>query len=81
MLFAGVKKILRHGGFFAFNTEITEKNDYTMSQSGRFSHRKDYITALAKQHGLKIVYDKQTVTRQQKNEPVTGYIYVLGHAP
>jgi predicted TPR repeat methyltransferase len=76
-IFAGAAKALRPGGWFAFNTEITDQPDYTMNQSGRFSHQKKYIDALAQQNNFKVVNYEKTVTRQQNNEPVYGHLYVL----
>jgi predicted TPR repeat methyltransferase len=77
-IFTGAATTLVPGGWFAFNTEITDQPDYTMNQSGRFSHQKKYIDGLAQQQHFKIVYYQKTVTRQQNNEPVYGHLYVLG---
>jgi predicted TPR repeat methyltransferase len=77
ILFRGVANALRPGGWFAFNTEITDQDDFTMNQSGRFSHQKNYIDALATQNNLKVVNYQKTVTRQQNNQPVYGHLYVL----
>ncbi|MES2216858.1 MAG: tetratricopeptide repeat protein [Pseudomonadota bacterium] len=77
-IFTGAAAALRNAGLFAFNTEITDQTDYTMNQSGRFSHQKNYIDSLAEQHNFKVLYYQKTVTRQQNNEPVYGHLYVLG---
>jgi predicted TPR repeat methyltransferase len=76
-IFTGVANALRPGGWFTFNTEITDQADFTMNQSGRFSHQKNYIDALALQNNLKVVNYQKTVTRQQNNQPVYGHLYVL----
>ena len=77
MLFTAAAKALRKSGLFTFNTEITDKDDYTMNQSGRFSHQKNYLDRLAGDNQFKVVSYQKTVTRQQNNEPVYGHLYVL----
>jgi predicted TPR repeat methyltransferase len=76
-LITSANHALRHAGLFAFNTEITAQTDYTMNQSGRFSHQKNYIDQLALQNGFKTAYYQEVVTRQQNNEAVHGHLYVL----
>jgi len=76
-VFAACKLALRDQGLFAFNTEITEKKDYQLNPSGRFTHQQKYLEALAIESGFKIVYYQRVVTRQQNNEPVYGHLYVL----
>ncbi len=68
---------LRNKGLFAFNTEICEDTDYRMNQSGRFSHRKEYIDQLAEKNHFTIAYYQNVITRMQNNEPVHGHLYVL----
>jgi len=68
--------LLPHG-LFVFNLEITDKPNFHMNQSGRFSHQKEYIDTLAEQSHFKILYYQTTITRQQNNEPVYGHVYVL----
>jgi predicted TPR repeat methyltransferase len=75
--FQGAAKVLRPGGLLAFNTEITDSADYTMNQSGRFSHQQKYLDALAQQNNFKVAFYQKTITRQQNNEPVYGHLYVL----
>jgi predicted TPR repeat methyltransferase len=76
-LFHAAHKALRPKGLLSFNSEITEKEDYTMNQSGRFSHQKKYLDTLAEQQGFKIAYYQTVITRQQNNTPVHGHLYVL----
>ncbi len=76
-LFEKVKQALRQNGLFVFNTEINAETDYKMNQSGRFSHQKKYIDALAKKNHFKIAFYQTAMTRTQSNEPVQGHVYVL----
>ncbi len=76
-IFKLVSQALRPGGYFIFNTEITTQPEYTMNQSGRFSHQKTYLESLAIQFNLKPVHYQEVITRQQNNEPVSGHLYIL----
>ena len=76
-LFQLVAQALRRDGYFAFNTEISQEKDYQMNQSGRFSHQKNYLEALATTHHLRIAYYQPVITRMQNNEPVHGHLYIM----
>jgi predicted TPR repeat methyltransferase/TolA-binding protein len=76
-IFQATARALRLQGLFAFNTEITDKEDFMMNASGRFSHRKKYLEQLASLNGYEIVYYQRAVTRLQNNEPVYGHLYIL----
>jgi predicted TPR repeat methyltransferase len=76
-VFTAMTDALRTEGLIAFNTEIASEEDFTMNQSGRFSHKKTYLDHLAATHNLAIIDYEQVITRQQNNEPVHGHIYVL----
>lgn len=76
-LFANIRLAIKAEGLFAFNTEITDEADYSMSQSGRFSHQQRYLERLATQHHFKTAHYQKVVLRLQNNEPVYGHLYVL----
>jgi predicted TPR repeat methyltransferase len=76
-IFSEVKNCLRENGLFIFNTEISEKENFKMNQSGRFSHHKKYIEELAKKNQFKILVEEMVTTRLQNNEPVAGFLFVL----
>lgn len=76
-LFQMIQQALRNNGYFIFNTEISESEDYKMNQSGRFSHHKKYIETLSKKNNLSVKYYEKVITRMQNNEPVYGHLYVL----
>lgn len=76
-IFARIHLLLNPHGFFVFNTEISATEDFIMTQSGRFAHKKQYIEALAAKHQLKICSYQTAVTRLQNNEPVHGHLYTL----
>lgn len=77
-IFSYIHTALRKEGLLAFNTEINDKKDFTMNQSGRFTHHKEYLERLANRHGFQILSYEKVVTRLQNNEAVYGHLYVLG---
>lgn len=77
LFFQQIQQALRPGGIFLFNTEISENENYSMNQSGRFSHQKKYIETLAKKNHLDVIHYEKAVTRMQNNEPVYGHLYLL----
>jgi predicted TPR repeat methyltransferase len=77
IIFKMVSIALRPQGLFVFNTEITELDEYKMSQSGRFLHNKHYLEQLSARYHLQPVFYEVAATRTQNNEPVYGHIYVL----
>ncbi|MDR3491065.1 MAG: tetratricopeptide repeat protein [Gammaproteobacteria bacterium] len=75
-IFKGIKSALRPGGLFICNTEINTKDDFAVNQSGRFSHKKEYLEALARAQHFKTLSYETIITRQQNNEPVHGHLFV-----
>jgi predicted TPR repeat methyltransferase len=76
-IFKLVHQTLKDGGLLVFNTEITHEDDFKMSQSGRFLHKKYYLENLAVTHHFKVLYYETVITRMQNNEPVYGHLLVL----
>lgn len=76
-LFADVYQALRLQGWFVFNAEMNVKNDYRMTESGRFAHSKAYLDRLlAEQHFT--VVDYQVIhLRSQNNISQQGHLYLL----
>lgn len=76
-LFTAIRHALRNKGLFIFNTEISDKPGFELTTTGRFTHHKNYLEQLAKQHGLNIAYYQKAITRHQNNDPVYGHLYIL----
>lgn len=76
-IFTYAKNALRKNGLFIFNSEITDQEDYKMNQSGRFSHSKTYLDALAIKNQFELLKYQVCTTRMQNNEPVYGHLYML----
>lgn len=75
--FSAVFRVLRPNGIFAFNAEVGELKDYEITDSGRFSHRKDYLEQLIAESHFEIL-DYQKITMRTQNQlPVRGHLYLL----
>jgi predicted TPR repeat methyltransferase len=80
-LFSIVTKALKPGGLFAFNTEISNKEDFLMTDSGRFAHHKGYIEGLAQQNQLSPLQYQAATMRTQNDMAVVGHFYLLKKQP
>lgn len=76
-IFSAIYQALRFNGRFVFNTEISETAPYSLSKSGRFLHREEYIEQLAHRNRLTIVQYKKIIMRTQNQMPVYGHLFVL----
>lgn len=76
-LFHLVSQKLSPNGLFIFNTEISTQDDFTMNQSGRFSHHKNYLQRLIEETHFKIKTYQTCHTRMQNHQFVEGHLYIL----
>ncbi len=76
-LFYLAHKKLTPNGLFIFNTEVSERDDFTMNQSGRFSHHKKYLEQLIDQTHFKTLHYQTCHTRMQQHQLVEGHLYIL----
>lgn len=76
-IFEGCVCALKPGGYFAFSTEDTDGEDYTVNANMRFSQSSDYIRRLADRHGFTIVSAEQSTLRMEMRKAVMGTIYLL----
>ena len=58
---------MRPNGLFLFNAEINEKEDYVMSESGRFKHSKGYLDQLITQTQFQLLSYQVVRLRTQKS--------------
>jgi len=77
LLFAGVRKVLRPGGVFAFSTEVADTDRFELKKSLRYGHSRDYIEQLAAENGLQIAALQRDVIRQEHGEGLEGYLVHL----
>lgn len=69
-----VAQSLKPGGYFAFNVEISEDEDYSLTSSGRFAHKKSYLNQLAQQFRLHQTHVEAIELRRQRDEAVPGFL-------
>lgn len=76
-LFKWIAKALKPKGLFAFTTEKTSAADYVLQPSARFAHHPKYIETLSREMGFDIVICENTVLREQKKQPLEGYLWII----
>ena len=76
-LFSHIHQALRPNGLFLFNAEINEKEDYVMSESGRFKHSKGYLDQLITQNQFQLLSYQVVRLRTQNQQPVEGHLYLV----
>ncbi len=76
-IFQQVKCALRIGGYFAFTVEATNQAPFTLQQTIRYAHSKNYLNTLITAHQFTIQRFDNIILRQQRNQPVNGYLIVL----
>ncbi|MFZ2315959.1 MAG: tetratricopeptide repeat protein [Gammaproteobacteria bacterium] len=64
-------------GYFMFNVEIGSEYDYQMTESGRFAHNKEYVERIAQQLQFVVKQVDDIVIREQNQQPVQGYFFIL----
>jgi predicted TPR repeat methyltransferase len=65
-------------GIWLFSTETYNgKENYFLQPSGRFAHAPVYIENIAAQHNLVVAQHKQTAIRKDKEQWITGDLYLL----
>ncbi len=75
--FALARDALRPAGWFAFTVEKTFSAPFYLQSNARFAHRRDYIESLAKKYDFSVLRGDNVVLRQQKQQPVEGYLFLL----
>ncbi|MFQ5672420.1 MAG: tetratricopeptide repeat protein [Nitrospinales bacterium] len=66
------------GAYFTFSTESSAgDHDYVLSDTGRFTHSRDYIESLARQCGFDVEVCRPANIRKDRGQWVTGNLFVL----
>jgi predicted TPR repeat methyltransferase len=76
-LFKAAAGCLGEGGIFCFSTERSEKPGYHLRNTGRYAHHLDYIDALARRSGFKMLERKKENIRRERGQWIIGDIYLL----
>jgi len=78
LLFKLVGRILREKGIFLFSVEADEIGaDFSLTQSGRYTHARNYITTVANSVNLRNISVRSETLRTEYGEAVIGDIWVL----
>ena len=75
-IFTLVKKRTAIGGIFLFSTELADQG-FCLKPMGRYGHAESYIRDLAKESGFTVLQVTVANIRKEKEEWVTGYLYML----
>lgn len=79
-IFKASTQALKPDSLFAFSLEAEESEvDFRLCNTGRYAHTMKYIRKLAKENALEEKYFTEATLRMDKNEPIKGYIVVLGN--
>ena len=76
-IFRLIRSRNKSGGKLIFSTEHSEKNDYQLEKSGRYSHPKKYIDELCKKYNYKIAHFEIIKLRKSQDSYITGGLYFL----
>lgn len=76
-LFSGVENALKRGGLFIFTVEKTYENNFILQTSIRYAHNKHYLELCANACHLDVLRIDNVVLREQKKEPIEGYLVLL----
>lgn len=72
-VFAGVRRVLRPGGLFAFSVEACAEDSYRLLETGRYAQSPGYIAALAARHGFSLRQSRPAGVRAG----IEGDLYLL----
>lgn len=74
-LFIALYQALKPGGYCLFTVERSlAESPYSLGRSGRYSHRQDYLLEVAKSLGFEVDCHQSIVLRQERGEPVYGWL-------
>ncbi|MBI1889319.1 MAG: tetratricopeptide repeat protein [Burkholderiales bacterium] len=78
-IFAAAGRLLPPGGLFAFSLEANQENGqaYRLNQTGRYAHSREGIESLSAEFGFSVGHFSECTLRQERKEPVAGYLFVL----
>ena len=81
-LFSAVGRRTQPGAVFLCSTESSDIDaDYTLNQTGRYAHQRDYVRRLAAAHGFDFCRTNSANLRKERDQWVTGNLFVLKRRP
>jgi predicted TPR repeat methyltransferase len=79
-IFESAMGALRPGGLFVFSIESTSAERYQLQANRRYGHSRGYIDRLMKMFGWETVSIEEIAIREEKRQPVGGFLAVLRRA-
>ena len=76
-VFAGLHRVLRPGGLFAFSTEVSEGAESRLLESLRYAHSAAYLERLARETGWEMESVTTHVLREEDRQGVSGHLAIL----
>ncbi len=78
-VFAGVARVLRHGGLFCFTVEqASDDRTVVLTTHLRYAHSLPYLRALALRHGLPLRHSESLPIREDRRQAIPGLYVYLG---
>jgi len=75
--FQPIKSRNKLGGKFVFLTEHTDRDEFFLEQTGRYSHSKKYIESLCNKFNYKLSHFETTNLRKNNGKFIIGGLYLL----
>jgi predicted TPR repeat methyltransferase len=72
-----VKSRNKKSGKLAFSTEDHDGDGFSLQQSGRYSHSKQYIEGLCGKFGYELRHFETQALRKENNQVISGALYLL----
>jgi predicted TPR repeat methyltransferase len=76
-IFKLIKSQNNSGGKLVFSTEHTDKGEFCLEKSGRYSHSKTYIESLCEKFNYSLAHFEIVKLRKEKDGYLTGGLYLL----
>lgn len=78
-VFEQASRILKPESWFTFSIEAPaqDSGDFILDQTGRYQHNRNYLARLGTQFGFIQANLTEACLREEKGEPVAGYLYLL----
>lgn len=77
-VFSAVRRVLARRGLFAFTVQAFDGEGFALGEDARFAHGEGYLRGLAAAAAFDVVLFERVSTREDRGEPVPGFVAVLG---
>jgi predicted TPR repeat methyltransferase len=71
-------RVMMRGGLFAFSVQAHDGEGFALGEDARYAHGEIYLRRLAADAGLAMSLFERASTREDRGEPVPGFVVVLG---